>query len=62
MVREGLLSFGVTVSARIANIIGVGVGGVIAWNAYIRGQPFLGIMFAMLAISCYQSISRAGRW
>ncbi len=62
MVREGLLSFGVTDAARIANIIGVGVGGVIAWNAYIRGQPFLGIMFAMLAISCYQSISRAGRW
>ena len=62
MVREGLLSCGITDAARIANILGVGVGGVIAWNAYTRGQPFLGIMFAMLAISCYQTISRTGRW
>ena len=62
MVREGLLTIGVPDAARIANILGVGVGGVLAWVAYTRGEPYLGIMFAMLAVSCYQTLSSGGRW
>lgn len=62
MVREGLLTIGVPDAARIANILGVGVGGVLAWVAYTRGEPYLGIMFAMLAVSCYQTLSGGGRW
>lgn len=62
MVREGLLTIGVRDGAHVANVIGMGVGGVIAWWAYSRGEPYLGIMFAMLAVSCYQNVSGAGRW
>jgi hypothetical protein len=38
-------------------MLGVVVGGVLAWWGYSRGQPFLGVMFAMLAASCFQSLS-----
>lgn len=62
MVREGLLTIGVRDGAQVANMIGMGVGGVIAWWAYSRGEPYLGIMFAMLAVSCYQHVSGVGRW
>ena len=62
MVREGLLTIGVPDAARIANILGTGVGGVLAWLAYTGGAPYLGIMFAMLAVSCYQTLSGGGRW
>lgn len=62
MVREGLLTIGVPDAARIANILGTGVGGVLAWLAYTGGEPYLGIMFAMLAVSCYQTLSGGGRW
>jgi len=57
IVREGLLAMGVSEGARIASMLGVVVGGVLAWWGYSRGQPFLGVMFAMLAASCFQSLS-----
>ena len=38
-------------------IVRVVVGGAVAWWGYTRGQPFLGIMFAMLAASCFQGLS-----
>ena len=57
MVREGLLALGVTDAHRIAGMIGVLVGGGVAWWGYTRGEPYLGIMFAMLAASCFQSLS-----
>jgi stage IV sporulation protein FB len=57
IVREGLLAAGVADAHRIAGIIGVCAGGAVAWWGYTNGQPFLGIMFAMLAASCYQSLS-----
>ncbi len=62
MVREGLLTIGVPDATRIANILGTGAGGVLAWLAYSRGELYLGIMFAMLAVSCYQTLSGGGRW
>ena len=57
IVREGLLAAGVSDAHRIAGILGVVVGGAVAWWGYTRGQPFLGIMFAMLAASCFQGLS-----
>jgi len=57
IVREGLLALGVSEAARIASMLGVVVGGGLAWWGYSRGQPFLGMMFAMLAASCFQSLS-----
>jgi stage IV sporulation protein FB len=62
MVRDGLLVVGVDDAVRIANVVGVGVGGLVAWWAYTRGEPYVGIMFAMLAVSCFQSVSDGGRW
>ena len=38
----------------------VGAGAGVAYWAYTRGEPFLGIMFAMLAASCWQSLSLGG--
>ena len=60
IVREGLLAAGVMQAQGIAGMIGVGVGGGVAYWAYTRGEPFLGIMFAMLAASCWQSLSLGG--
>jgi len=57
IVREGLLAMGVAEGARIASMLGVVVGGALAWWGYSRGQPFLGMMFAMLAASCFQNLS-----
>ncbi|MGI9176486.1 MAG: metalloprotease [Pirellulales bacterium] len=57
IVREGLLTLGVTEAHRIAGIIGVAAGAFVAWWGYTHGQPFLGIMFAMLAASCFQGLS-----
>lgn len=57
IVREGLLAAGVADAHRIAGIIGVCAGGAVAWWGYTRGEPFLGIMFAMLAASCFQGLS-----
>jgi stage IV sporulation protein FB len=66
IVREGLLAAGVADAQRIAGIIGVCAGGAVAWWGYTRGEPFLGIMFAMLAASCFQGLSAGGppwrRW
>ncbi len=55
--REGMLSLGIADAARIAGMIGVVVGGAVAWWGYTRHEPFLGIMFAMLAASCFQELS-----
>jgi stage IV sporulation protein FB len=57
IVREGLLTLGVPEAHRIAGIVGVGAGAAAAWWGYTRGQPYLGILFAMLAVSCWQSLS-----
>lgn len=57
IVREGLLAIGVSDGPRIAARIGVVAGGAMAWWGYSRGEPFLGIMFAMLAASCFKSLS-----
>lgn len=62
MVREGLLTIGVRDASQIANVVGMGVGGLVAWWAYSRGEPYLGIMFAMLAVSCFQNATDGGRW
>lgn len=57
MVREGLLALDVPDAHRIAGMIGVVVGGAVAWWGYTSNEPYLGIMFAMLAASCFQSLS-----
>jgi stage IV sporulation protein FB len=62
IVREGLLAIGVPDAFRIAGVVGVAAGAAVAWWGYTRGQPFLGIMFALLAASCYQGLAGGGSW
>jgi len=63
IVREGMLALGVADAHKIAGLLGVAVGALVAYWGYTRNQPFLGIMFAMLAVSCWQSLSAGGpRW
>lgn len=62
MVREGLESMGVADAARIAGSIGLVVGGGLAYLAFHRGEQYLGIMFAMLAVACYQSLQQSPPW
>ena len=57
IVRDGLLAAGVADAQRISAVVGVVVGAAMAWWGYAGGQPYLGIMFAMLAASCFQSLS-----
>jgi len=62
IVREGLLALGVSDAVRIASFIGVVAGAVVAWWGYTHGEPYLGIMFAMLTVSCFQSLSEDTPW
>jgi len=62
MVREGMEICGVADAARIAAVIGLVVGGGIAYLAFNRGEQYLGIMFAMLAVSCFQSLQQSPPW
>jgi len=62
IVREGLLTLGIGDAYRIAGMVGVAAGGAAAWWGYTRGQPYIGILFAMLAVSCWQSLSASTPW
>jgi Zn-dependent protease len=62
MVREGMEVMGVADAARIAAGIGLVVGGALAYLAFRRGEQYLGIMFAMLAVACYQSVQQSPPW
>jgi len=62
IVREGLLSLGVADAARIAAMIGVVAGGAVAWWGYTHNETYLGIMFALLTVSCFQSLSDNTPW
>jgi Zn-dependent protease len=62
IVREGLLSLGVADAVRIAAMIGVAAGAAVAWWGYTHNEPYLGIMFAMLTVSCFQSLSDNTPW
>jgi len=62
IVREGLLTLGVADAVRIATIIGVVAGGFVTWWSFTHGQQYLGIMFAMLTVSCFQSLSEGTPW
>lgn len=62
IVREGMLAMGVADAHRIAGIIGVVTGALVAYWAYTNSEPFLGIMFALLAASCWQNLSSGPRW
>jgi len=62
IVREALASLGVADAPRIAAAVGVVAGGAVAWWGFTRHQEYLGIMFAMLAVSCYRSLSAGPPW
>jgi Zn-dependent protease len=62
MVREGMETFGVADAARIAAVIGLVVGAGVAYLAFNRGEQYLGIMFAMLAVACYQGLQQSPPW
>ncbi len=60
ILREGLLAVGLANAHQVAAMIGVGVAAGVAYWGYMRGDHYLGIMFAMLAASCWQSLSLGG--
>ena len=60
--REALTLLGVDNAPRIAGLLGAVTGGLVAFWAYSRGEPFLGIMFAMLAVSCWQNLPGNTPW
>jgi Zn-dependent protease len=62
IVREGLASLGFDDAARIAGVLGMCAGGLVAFWAYTNNEPYLGIMFAMLAVSCYQNLPGSTPW
>jgi Zn-dependent protease len=62
IVREGLASLGIDDAPRIAGMLGVVAGGLVAYWGYTNDEPYLGIMFAMLAVSCYQNLSGGTPW
>ena len=62
IVREGLLAADVHDAPRVSGVIGMAAGAAVAWWGFNHGQEFLGIMFAMLAISCYQNLSGPTPW
>jgi hypothetical protein len=43
-------------------MLGVVAGGLVAYWGYTNDEPYLGIMFAMLAVSCYQNLSGGTPW
>lgn len=57
ILRDGLLALDVADAPRIAAIVGTITGAAVAWWGFNRGEPILGTMFAMLAASCFQSLS-----
>lgn len=62
IVREGLLAADVHDAQRVSGVIGTAAGAAVAWWGFHNGQEFLGIMFAMLAISCFQNLSGPTPW
>ena len=63
IVREGLLTAGVDDAVRISGVIGIVAGAAVAWGGFNNGQEYLGIMFAVLAASCWQGLAAGGgRW
>jgi len=62
IVREGLAALGVADARRVAAFIGVVTGGLVAWWSYTHGEPYLSLMFAMLTVSCFQSLSEDTPW
>lgn len=60
IMRDGLAAAGVADAARIAAIVGAVTGGLVAWWAFGNGQEYMAILFAVLAVSCVQSLR--GAW
>lgn len=62
IVRDGLLALGVGDAHRLAGMVGVAAGGAVAWWAYSHQQTYIAILFAMLAVSCWQGLSGSTPW
>ena len=62
MTREALEVLGVRDAPRVAAGIGVVAGGLVAWWAAGRGERWLAIMFAMLAVGCFQELRQSPPW
>jgi len=63
IVREGMLALGIADAHKISGLIGVATGALVAYWAYTHDEPYLGIMFAVLAASCWQGLAAGGgRW
>jgi len=61
--REGLAALGIADAARIAAGVGTVAGGAMAWWCWQEGQWFMAMLFASLAMSCWQSLQQGGpRW
>lgn len=60
IMREGLLLAGVSDASAAAAKVGIVTGAVVAYWALTNGQEYMGILFGMLAVACYQSLR--GPW
>lgn len=59
MVREALETLGVNDAGRIAAGIGAAAGALVAYGAFVRGERFVAILFAMLAASCFRELQQS---
>ena len=58
IVREGLAALGIGDAYRIAAIIGTVAGGAMAWWTWRQEQWYMAMLFASLAVSCWQSLGQ----
>ncbi|NBV47343.1 MAG: hypothetical protein EBR86_17340 [Planctomycetia bacterium] len=58
IVREGLATLGIDDAPRIAAAIGVLAGGAMVWWSWRQEQWFMAMLFASLALSCWQVLQQ----
>jgi Zn-dependent protease len=58
IVREGLAALAIDGAAGIAAGIGLFVAGAMAWWSWQQGELFMAMMFASLAMSCWQTLQQ----
>lgn len=60
IVREGLRWLGVSAAEGIASLFGLLIAGILAFWFFQNQELYLGVMFGLLAVSCWQRLVRAG--
>ncbi len=60
IVREALRWLGVSAAEGIASLFGLLIAGILAFWFFQNQELYLAVMFALLAVSCWQRLVRAG--